>query len=149
MTHEHEIKLSDSGLPTTFIPGRNTFFLTVATALAYRREINDIVGGMCETDYSGYPDCRDDTIKAMEVALSLAMDREFALHMPLMWLDKAGTWKLAEDLSGAALIDLIIEDTHTCYVGDRSERHEWGYGCGMCPACELRAKGYAAYRNES
>ncbi len=149
MTHEQEIVISDAGLPTTFVPGRNILFLTTAAALAYRRGIDDLVGGMCETDYSGYPDCRDESIKAIEAALNLAMDSQFHLHTPLMQLDKAGTWSLAERLGGTKLINLIIEDTHTCYLGDRGVRHDWGYGCGTCPACELRARGFRTYENES
>ena len=121
-------------------------FLTFAAALAYRRGIRHIVAGMCETDYSGYPDCRDDTIKALQVALNLGMQRRFVLHTPLMWIDKAATFKLAQDLGGGALLDLILEETHTCYLGDRTHRHDWGYGCGTCPACELRAQGYGKFR---
>jgi 7-cyano-7-deazaguanine synthase len=127
------------------VPGRNIIFLSFATAIAYRRGIKHIVGGMCETDYSGYPDCRDDTIKALQVALNLGMDRRFVLETPLMWLDKAATWRLAESLGGPPLVDAILEHTHSCYLGDRSRRHAWGYGCGTCPACDLRAKGWAAY----
>jgi 7-cyano-7-deazaguanine synthase len=122
------------------------FFLIAAAALAYRRGIDDLVGGMCETDYSGYPDCRDETIKAMAGTLSLALDRKMSIHTPLMWIDKAATWLLAEELGGSALVDVIIEDTVTCYEGDRSQRHEWGYGCAQCPSCKLRAKGFAAYK---
>jgi 7-cyano-7-deazaguanine synthase len=130
------------GLPNTFVPGRNLIFLTFAAAIAHRRGLRHIVGGMCETDFSGYPDCRDDTIKALQVALNLGMDRRFVLHTPLMWLDKAATWSLAEDLGGAAMVRLIVEHTHTCYRGDRVHRHEWGYGCGDCPACVLRRRGW-------
>jgi len=119
----------------------------MAAALAYRRGLDHIVGGMCETDYSGYPDCRDQTIRAMETALTLGMDRQFTLDTPLMWIDKAATWQLAESLGGAPLVDLIREETHSCYLGDRSFRHDWGYGCGACPACELRANGYRGYRD--
>ena len=145
LTREAEIRLNQDGLPNTFVPGRNLLFLTFAAALAYRRNLRHIIGGMCETDYSGYPDCRDDTIKAMQVALNLGMERRFVLHMPLMWLDKAATWTLAADLGGTALVDLIREATHTCYLGDRTHRHAWGYGCGTCPACDLRRKGWDAY----
>src|SRR3954467_8861545 len=145
MTHEGEIAIQDSGLPNTFVPGRNIVFFTLAAALAYRRNLRTLVGGMCETDFSGYPDCRDDTIKAVQVALSLGMDTRFTLETPLMWLDKAATWKLAETLGGAELIRITVEHTHTCYLGDRQHKHAWGYGCGRCPACELRKKGYAAY----
>ena len=133
------------GLPNTFVPGRNLVFLTFAAALAYRRGIRHIVGGMCETDYSGYPDCRDETIKALQAALNLGMDKPFELHTPLMWLDKASTWKLANELGGAGLVDLIREHSHTCYLGERGARHDWGYGCGECPACALRAKGWREY----
>jgi 7-cyano-7-deazaguanine synthase len=145
LTDAVRIEMGANGLPTTFVPGRNLLFLTVAAALAYRRGSRDLVGGMCETDFSGYPDCRDATIKAMGHALDLGMDTKFNLHTPLMWIDKAATWKLAEELGGRALIDLIIEETVTCYEGDRTHRHVWGFGCGQCPACDLRAKGYARY----
>ena len=145
LTEDTAIEMGKNGLPTTFVPGRNILFLTAAAALAYRRGCRHLVGGMCETDFSGYPDCRNETILATEHALSLGMDTKFTVHTPLMWIDKAATWKLAEQLGGRALIDLIIEDTVTCYRGDRTRRHEWGYGCGQCPACELRAKGYAGY----
>jgi 7-cyano-7-deazaguanine synthase len=146
MTREIAIAFDDKGLPNTFVPGRNLLFLTFAAALAYRRGLKHIVGGMCETDFSGYPDCRDDTIKAMQVALNLGMESRFVLDTPLMWLNKAETWRLAERLGGQALIDLILEDTHTCYLGTRGDRHEWGYGCGQCPACVLRAEGWRKYR---
>jgi 7-cyano-7-deazaguanine synthase len=145
LTREGAIAFAADGLPNTFVPGRNLLFLTFAAALAYRRGLRRLVGGMCETDFSGYPDCRDDTIKALQVALNLGMDRRFVLETPLMWVDKAGTWALAQDLGGRALVDLIVEDTHTCYLGERGTRHEWGYGCGTCPACELRAKGFRAF----
>ena len=135
-----------SGLPNTFVPGRNLLFLTFAAALAYRRGIDVIVTGVCETDFSGYPDCRDDTMKALQVALSLGMDHRFLIDTPLMWIDKAETWKMAEDLGGTALVELVRDRTHTCYLGVRDVRHDWGYGCGSCPACELRAKGFAGYR---
>ena len=146
LTRDVEIAMTADGLPNTFVPGRNLLFLTFAAALAYRRGISHLVGGMCETDYSGYPDCRDDTLKALNTALSLGMDRTFHLHTPLMWIDKAQTWALADQLGGRALVDLIREHSHTCYRGERGARHEWGYGCGTCPACELRAKGWEAYR---
>jgi 7-cyano-7-deazaguanine synthase len=145
LTSEAEIRMTASGLPSTFVPGRNLLFFTLAAALAYRRGLRHLVGGMCETDYSGYPDCRDDTIKVLQVALNLGMATRFVLHTPLMWLDKAETWRFAERLGGAALVDLIREDTHSCYLGDRTRRHDWGYGCGTCPACELRARGYERY----
>lgn len=145
LTRETAIEMNDDGLPNTFVPGRNLVFLTFAAALAYRRGITHIVGGMCETDFSGYPDCRDDTIKALNVALNLGMARPFELHTPLMWLDKAETWALAETLGGKGLVDLIVEHSHTCYLGERGALHDWGYGCGECPACSLRAKGWATY----
>ena len=142
MTEDMEIALGAEGLPNTFVPGRNLLFLTYAAAIAYRRGLKHIVGGMCETDYSGYPDCRDDTIKAMQLALNLGMDRRFVLDMPLMWIDKAQTWALADTLGGDRLISLIIEHTHTCYLGDHTTRHDWGFGCNTCPACELRSEGW-------
>ena len=149
LTRETEIGFEAGGLPNTFVPGRNLVFLTFAAALAYRRGLRHIVGGMCETDFSGYPDCRDDTIKALQVALNLGMDRRFVLHTPLMWIDKAETWRLAEELGGPPLVDLIVEDSHTCYRGERGQRHAWGYGCGTCPACDLRAKGFSRYVAEA
>jgi 7-cyano-7-deazaguanine synthase len=145
LTRDVAIEMGADGLPNTFVPGRNLVFLTFAAALGYRRGITDIIGGMCETDYSGYPDCRDEAIRALNTALSLGMARPFQLHTPLMWLDKAATWKLAHDLGGAGLVDLIREHSHTCYLGERGARHEWGYGCGECPACALRAKGWRGY----
>lgn len=145
LTRESEIGFAASGLPNTFVPGRNLVFLTFAAALAYRRGIRHIVAGMCETDYSGYPDCRDDTVKALQVALNLGMERRFVLHTPLMWIDKAQTWHLAQSLGGVRLTDLIVEESHTCYLGERGRRHAWGYGCGECPACRLRAQGYARF----
>lgn len=145
LTRDVEIEMGENGLPTTFVPGRNLIFFTYAAALGYRRGARALVGGMCETDYSGYPDCRADTIKALEAAISLGMDKPFTLETPLMWIDKAATWSLAKELGGEALVDLIIEETHSCYRGDRSHRHDWGYGCGTCPACELRARGHAAF----
>jgi len=145
LTRDVAIAMGADGLPNTFVPGRNLVFLTFAAALAYRRGITDIVGGMCETDYSGYPDCRDETIRALNTALNLGMEKPFELHTPLMWLDKAATWKLAHDLGGTGLVDLIREDSHTCYLGERGARHDWGYGCGECPACSLRARGWREY----
>ncbi len=145
MTREQAITMDASGLPSTFVPGRNLLFFTYAAALGYRRGLRHLVGGMCETDYSGYPDCRDDTIKALQVAISLGMDRRTVLHTPLMWRDKAATWRLAQVLGGNALVNLIREQTHSCYVGDRMHRHDWGYGCGACPACELRAAGWQRF----
>lgn len=145
LTRQAEISMSADGLPNTFVPGRNIVFLTLAAALAYRRGIRHVVGGMCETDYSGYPDCRDDAIKAMQVALNIGMESDFVLHTPLMWTDKADTWQMAQDIGGKPLVDLIIEETHTCYLGERTKRHVWGYGCGTCPACELRQQGYERF----
>jgi 7-cyano-7-deazaguanine synthase len=146
LTREAEITMGKNGLPNTFVPGRNLIFLTFAAALAYRRGLRHIVTGVCETDFSGYPDCRDDTVKALQVALNLGMESRFVLHTPLMWIDKAETWRMAERLGGTALVDSVVEDTHTCYLGDRTHRHDWGYGCGTCPACTLREKGYREYR---
>ena len=146
LTRDVTIAMDAGGLPNTFVPGRNLIFLTFAAALAYRRGLRRIVAGVCETDYSGYPDCRDDTIKALQVALNLGMERRFVLDTPLMWIDKRATWALARDLGGERLVDLIVEDSHTCYLGERGLRHEWGYGCGECPACLLRAQGWRAYR---
>ncbi|TMH40238.1 MAG: 7-cyano-7-deazaguanine synthase QueC [Betaproteobacteria bacterium] len=146
LTRDAEITMGANKLPTTFVPGRNLLFFTTAAALAYRRGIKVLVGGMCETDYSGYPDCRDDTLKALQVTLNLGLERRFVIETPLMWIDKAATWRLAEELGGKTLVQLIIEHTHSCYRGDRTERHAWGYGCGACPACELRARGYKRFR---
>jgi 7-cyano-7-deazaguanine synthase len=148
LTRDIAIEIAQSGLPTTFVPGRNLVFFSFAGALAYRRGAKHLVAGMCETDYSGYPDCRDDTIKAMQLALNLGMDRRFVIHTPLMWIDKAATFGLAQDIGGAAFIDLLVEDTHTCYLGDRSQRHDWGYGCGTCPACRLRADGFTKWKTQ-
>lgn len=145
LTQEKSIVMEKSGLPNTFVPGRNLLFLTFASTIAYRRNLKVIVGGMCETDYSGYPDCRDDTIKALQVAISLGLDSRIVLETPLMWIDKAATWLLAEQLGGAKLIDLVRTDTHTCYMGDRTQLHDWGYGCNLCPSCELRRIGYENY----
>jgi 7-cyano-7-deazaguanine synthase len=146
LTSAAEIAMTEEGLPNTFVPGRNLLFLTYAAALAYRRGLRRIVGGMCETDYSGYPDCRDDTIKAVQLALSLGMARRFVLETPLMWRDKAATWELAHRLGGERLVELVREATHSCYLGERAHRHEWGYGCGACPACGLRAAGWRRWR---
>jgi 7-cyano-7-deazaguanine synthase len=145
LTAEREIEMGARGLPSTFVPGRNLIFLVAAAALADRRGLDVLVGGMCETDFSGYPDCRRDTLDALESALNLGMDRDFRIETPLMRLTKAETWALAKRLGGEALVTLIVEDSHTCYRGDRSELHPWGYGCGSCPACELRAAGWAAW----
>ena len=145
MTREIAIQTDAKGLPNTFVPGRNLIFLTFAAALAYRRGLGRIVGGMCETDFSGYPDCRDDAIKAMQVALNIGMESRFVLETPLMWIDKAATWALAQEIGGAALVKVIVEDTHTCYLGERGALHDWGHGCGHCPACRLRADGFAKW----
>jgi len=142
LTQDREIEFSKSGLPTTFVPGRNLLFLTLASAIAYRRGIEVLVGGMCETDFSGYPDCRDETIKSQEKTLSLGLDYPLIIETPLMWIDKAETWKIAHDIGGNRLINIIKNDTHTCYLGDRSVSHDWGFGCGTCPACELRKLGW-------
>jgi 7-cyano-7-deazaguanine synthase len=148
LTRDVEIRMGAAGLPNSFVPGRNLIFLAFAAALAYRRGLRHIVTGVCETDYSGYPDCRDDTIKAMQVALNLGMGRRFVLHTPLMWIDKAATWAMAEELGGDALVEIIKRDTHTCYLGQRTQLHAWGHGCGTCPACELRRDGFHAWRKE-
>jgi 7-cyano-7-deazaguanine synthase len=145
LTRDVAIAMGEGGLPNTFVPGRNLIFLTFAAALAYRRGIKHIVTGVCETDYSGYPDCRDDTIKALQVAINLGMERRFVLHTPLMWRDKAATWRLAHALGGKALVELIRDASHSCYLGERNTRHDWGYGCGECPACRLRADGWTRY----
>ena len=147
LTRETAVEIADTGLPTTFVPARNLIFLAFAGALAYRRGACHIVAGMCETDYSGYPDCRDDTIKAMQLALGLGMDRHITIHTPLMWIDKAATFAMAEDIAGQPFVDLVVENTHSCYLGDRAHRHDWGFGCGSCPACQLRARGFATYVN--
>jgi 7-cyano-7-deazaguanine synthase len=146
LTRDVAIEVAESGLPTTFVPGRNLVFFCFAGAIAYRRGARHLVAGMCETDFSGYPDCRDDTVKAMQLALGLGMDRRFVIHTPLMWIDKAETFALAQQIGGDALVDLLVEETHTCYLGDRSHRHAWGYGCGECPACLLRAQGFATWK---
>lgn len=145
LTRDVAITMSDNGLPNTFVPGRNLIFLSFAAALAYRRGIKHLITGVCETDYSGYPDCRDDTIKALQVALNLGMETRLVIHTPLMWIDKAETWQMAHRLGGEPLVDLIVEETHTCYLGDREHRQAWGYGCGECPACDLRKKGWERY----
>lgn len=147
LTQDREIEFSKSGLPTTFVPGRNLLFLTLASAIAYRRGIEVLVGGMCETDFSGYPDCRDETIKSQEKTLSLGLDYPLIIETPLMWIDKAATWKMANDIGGNRLINIIKNDTHTCYLGDRSVSRDWGFGCGTCPACELRKAGWNKFNN--
>jgi 7-cyano-7-deazaguanine synthase len=145
LTSTAAIAFNEDGLPNTFVPGRNLMFFTLAAAIGYRREARHLVGGMCETDYSGYPDCRDDTLKALQATLSLGMDHRFVVHTPLMWRDKAATWALARDLGGDALVALIRDETHSCYLGDRTHCHEWGFGCGGCPACTLRQAGWKAF----
>jgi len=145
LTKSKELEYNEAGIPNTFVPARNILFCTFAAAIAYRRDAKHIILGVCETDYSGYPDCRDDTIKALQVALNLGMDSRFVLHTPLMWKSKADTWRMANDLGGERLVGLVQESTHTCYVGDRSNLHSWGYGCGNCPACELRSNGWSEY----
>lgn len=148
MIKETEIVIAENGLPNTFVPGRNLLFLTLAGAIAWRRGISCLVGGMCETDYSGYPDCRRTTLDAQELTLARGMDRPFNIDTPLMWLDKAETWALASELGGDVLTEIVIEESHTCYLGDRQHRHAWGYGCGTCPACELRANGYDTWQSK-
>jgi 7-cyano-7-deazaguanine synthase len=156
LTRDTAFQMEANGLPNTFVPGRNLLFMTLAAALAYRRGLQVIVTGVCETDFSGYPDCRDDTMKALQLALSLGMDKRFLIETPLMWIDKAQTWELAYTLGeqsgvpggGQTLVDLVVEHTHTCYLGDRTHRQVWGYGCGTCPACELRARGYAGFSDK-
>ncbi|HEY6834267.1 MAG TPA: 7-cyano-7-deazaguanine synthase QueC [Pseudolabrys sp.] len=148
LTRDTAIELAENGLPTTFVPGRNLIFFCFAGAIAYRRGARHVVAGMCETDYSGYPDCRDDTVKAMQVALSLGLDKRLTLHTPLMWIDKAETFALAEDIGGQPFLALVIEDSHSCYRGDRTHRYDWGYGCNDCPACALRAQGFAKFMSQ-
>ncbi|MGE3067291.1 MAG: 7-cyano-7-deazaguanine synthase QueC [Hyphomicrobiaceae bacterium] len=147
LTRPAQIAMTAAGLPSTFVPGRNLLFFTYAAALAYRRNIGALVGGMCETDYSGYPDCRNDTLQTLARAISLGIDRKIDIETPLMSIDKAGTWRMADTLGGQPLVDLIASETHSCYLGDRSHRHDWGYGCGTCPACELRAKGWSQWQS--
>lgn len=147
LTREQEIRMGERGLPNSFVPGRNLVFFVYAAAVADRRGIDHLVGGMCETDFSGYPDCRQDTLEAMQTVLNLGIERPYVIDTPLMFLTKAETWALTHQLGGEALVDLVLEDTHTCYMGERGERHEWGYGCGTCPACELRARGFEQWRN--
>jgi 7-cyano-7-deazaguanine synthase len=149
LTRDTAIELAENGLPTTFVPGRNLVFFCFAGAIAYRRGARHVVTGVCETDYSGYPDCRDDTVKAMQVALALGLDKPLTLHTPLMWIDKADTFALAEELGGKPFLDLVIEDSHSCYRGDRTQRHAWGYGCNDCPACALRAQGFAKFMSRN
>jgi len=149
LTRDAEIEMTEAGLPSTFVPGRNLLFFVYAAALAYRRGVRTLVGGMCETDFSGYPDCRNDTLQTLAKAVSLGMDASFIIETPLMWIDKAATWALADRLGGDKLVELIVEESHTCYLGVRSRRHEWGYGCGHCPACDLRRKGWEIWKRET
>ncbi|MBA2960550.1 MULTISPECIES: 7-cyano-7-deazaguanine synthase QueC [Ramlibacter] len=148
LTADKAIAYEKGGLPNTFVPGRNLLFFTFAAAVAYRRELPVLVGGMCETDYSGYPDCRDDTLKALQIALGLGLDSRVVIETPLMWIDKAGTWRMAQRLGGEPLVELIKEETHSCYVGNHTQWHEWGYGCGECPACKLRSRGWEQFSAE-
>lgn len=149
MIAEKKIEFEKNGLPNTFVPGRNLLFFTFAAAIAYRRGLSVLVGGMCETDYSGYPDCRDNTLKSLQVSLGLGMDLPLVIETPLMWLDKTQTWDLAKDLGGLGFVEFVQEETHTCYLGDRQRRHEWGYGCNDCPACELRRNGFEAFQRDN
>jgi 7-cyano-7-deazaguanine synthase len=149
LTRDSAIAFEKSGLPNTFVPGRNILFFTFAAAIGYRRGLKHLVGGMCETDYSGYPDCRDDTLKALQVALNLGMEQRFVVDTPLMWIDKARTFALADDIGGDRLMRIVLEHTHSCYMGDRTHRHDWGYGCGTCPACELRSQGWLRYSGKN
>lgn len=149
LTTERAIVFDESGLPSTFVPGRNLMFFNLAAAIGYRRNLPVLVGGMCETDYSGYPDCRDDTLKALQATLSLGLDHRFVIETPLMWLDKKATWELALSIGGAPLVELIRVETHSCYLGNRTDIHDWGYGCGHCPACELRANGWQRFKEKS
>lgn len=149
MTTEKKIEFEKNGLPNTFVPGRNLLFFTFAAAIAYRRGLSVLVGGMCETDYSGYPDCRENTLKSLQVSLGLGMDLPLVIETPLMWLDKKQTWILAKNLGGLGFVEFVQEETHTCYLGDRQRRHEWGYGCNDCPACELRRNGFEAFQRDN
>ena len=149
LTRDVEISMQANGLPNSFVPGRNLLFMMVAATLAYRRGLDVLVGGMCETDYSGYPDCRNDTMESLERTLNLGMATSLSIQTPLMWLDKAATWQLAQQLGGDALVECVRTETHTCYLGERGQLHDWGYGCGTCPACDLRARGYRAFREKA
>lgn len=149
MTGEKTIEFEKNGLPNTFVPGRNLLFFTFAAAISYRRGLSVLVGGMCETDYSGYPDCRDNTLKSLQVSLGLGMDMPLVIETPLMWLDKRQTWELAKELGGTGFVEFVQEETHTCYLGDRQRRHDWGYGCNDCPACELRRTGFEAFLRDN
>ena len=146
LTRDTAIQMTEAGLPNTFVPGRNLLFFQLAAAVGYRRGLHTLVGGMCETDFSGYPDCRDDTLKALQVAVSLGMGQRFTFETPLMWIDKADTWELARQLGGDALVDVIVRQSHTCYHGVRGTLHPWGHGCGECPACALRRAGYERWK---
>ncbi|MCW8197716.1 7-cyano-7-deazaguanine synthase QueC [Verminephrobacter aporrectodeae subsp. tuberculatae] len=146
LTRDAEIQMTAAGLPNTFVPGRNLLFFNLAAAVGYRRGLHTLVGGMCETDFSGYPDCRDDSLKALQVAVSLGLGQRFTIETPLMWLDKADTWELARSLGGPALVELIVNDSHSCYHGVREQLHAWGYGCANCPACALRQAGYERWK---
>lgn len=146
LVREQDIAETKDGLPNTFVPGRNLLFMSLAAAYAYTIGVSNLIMGVCETDSSGYPDCRDDAVKSMQVTLNIGMAANFTIHTPLMWLNKAETWVLAQRLGGTTLVDCILEHSHTCYLGERTQRHEWGYGCGLCPACRLRAQGYKQYR---
>lgn len=145
LTEERAIELNENGLPNTFVPGRNLVFFLISSAVAYRRGLSTLVGGMCQTDFSGYPDCREDTLKALQVATNLGMASTFRFETPLMWIDKTETFQLGEQLGGKKLLEIIVRDTHTCYTGDRNHEHEWGFGCGECPACDLRKRGWHNY----
>lgn len=149
LTTDLPLSKRPDGLPSTFVPGRNLIFLTFAAIVAHQRDLKHVVTGVCETDFSGYPDCRDDTVKALQVAINLGMEARLVLQTPLMWIDKAATWKLAQQLGGRAFVDLIVETTHTCYQGDRSNRHDWGFGCDECDACRLRREGWRQYMSET
>jgi len=149
LTRDAAIEMTAAGLPNTFVPGRNLLFFSYAAAVAFRRGIRTLVGGMCETDYSGYPDCRNDTLQTLAKAISLGMDIELQIETPLMYVDKAGTWAMAEQIGGPAFVDLVIDETHSCYLGDRSLLHDWGYGCGQCPACDLRMKGWQTWQSQT
>ena len=149
MTEDMQISYNENGLPNTFVPARNLYFFTLAAAIGYRRNIMHLVGGMCETDFSGYPDCRRNTMDALQSALSLGTDASFKIQTPLMWIDKASTWTLADELGGDLFVDMIVEDTHSCYLGDRERKYDWGFGCGTCPACELRKNGYGQWKGKA
>ncbi len=145
LTRDVEIEMNETGLPSTFVPGRNLIFLNFAAAVGYRRGITTLIGGMCEADFSGYPDCRKQTLDVTMSSISLGMDRVFTLETPLMSISKAGAWDMAETLGGQDLVDIILEESHTCYLGERGRRYDWGYGCDDCPACDLRSKGWQEY----